>query len=62
MTSRTDPATRLNGFAKAHEFACRRHDAGERSLVIVRTGQSIQPFRVTTAPRPSDDVIAIFAE
>ncbi|MDF0490386.1 hypothetical protein PX554_19850 [Sphingomonas sp. H39-1-10] len=56
------PTARLNGFARAHEYACRRSEAGDRQLVIVRTGIAIQPFRVTTTPKPTDQIMLSFAE
>jgi len=62
MRPKIDPATRLNGFAKAHEFACRRADAGVRHLAIIRTGLPDQPFRVTTSPKPTDEIVLSIAD
>ncbi|MBV2149885.1 hypothetical protein KRZ98_16700 [Sphingobium sp. AS12] len=62
MRQKIDPAARLNGFAKAHEFACRRADAGVRHLAIIRTGLPDQPFRVTTSPKPTDEIVLSIAD
>lgn len=62
MLHQLSPTARLNSFARAHEYACRRSEAGDLSLVIVRTGLAIQPFRVTTTPRPTDQIMLSFAE
>lgn len=45
----------LASFDHAYAVACQRRAAGEPSLLIIATGNPIQPFRVATGSPVNDE-------
>lgn len=58
MITKIDPKARLNGFAKAYEFACRHSERRGDTMTIIRTGRPEQPFRVTAEPEDDAEIAA----
>lgn len=51
--------TKLNGFQRAWEFACRQSERAGDPQTIVRTGIMEQPFLVTANPDDGAEIAAL---